>query len=80
MIDLEQILVIGLGSLVLVNFFAALALTIDWWRVAVHLRRFRKYWRVTVEQRMTDRERRAVCAVVHGVRVWLILYVAWTGW
>jgi hypothetical protein len=71
MIDIEQILVIGVASLVLVNFFAALALTIDWRRVAVHLRRFRKYWRVRLQQ-MSEEERQ-----VNAMGAGLVVFFVW---
>jgi hypothetical protein len=62
-----------LGSLTGALFFLAVALAGDWYRAV-------KYWTVVYRRYATDEERRAVRAVVHGVRVWLILYVAWTGW
>jgi hypothetical protein len=59
MIDLEQILVIGIGSLVLVNFALALALTIDWRPAIVRLRRTAKAVRVEWSQ-MDERDRRVI--------------------
>jgi hypothetical protein len=59
MIDLEQILVIGIGSLVLVNFALALALTIDWRSTGNRLRRTAKVVRVEWSQ-MDERDRRVI--------------------
>jgi hypothetical protein len=73
MIDFEKILVIAVGSLVLANFFMALALTIDW-------HRFRHYWTVRIEQGATDEERRALVYVGRFVWAWLLALVAWKGW
>jgi hypothetical protein len=59
MIDLEQIIVIGIGSLVLANFALALALTIDWHSTGNRLRRTAKAVRVEWSQ-MDERDRRVI--------------------
>ena len=56
MIDLEKIVVIGLGSLVIVNFVAALLLTLDWRRIAYRWGRVRKWYAVYWSQ-LDDAER-----------------------
>jgi hypothetical protein len=58
-LDLEQILVIALGSLVLANFALALALTIDWRSTGNRLQRTAKAVRVEWSQ-MDERDRRVI--------------------
>jgi hypothetical protein len=80
MIDLEKILVIAVGSLVLVNFFAMLALTVDWRRVAVRVRRIVKYWRVTYRRMQPEkRQEYAFGASVVVFFAWWALAIV-KGW
>jgi ABC-type nickel/cobalt efflux system permease component RcnA len=80
MIDLEKILVIAVGSLVIVNFCAALALTVDWRRTAVRVRRFVKYWRVTYARMQPEkRQEYAFGASVVVFFAWWALVIV-KGW
>jgi uncharacterized membrane protein len=71
-----------LGSLTLALFVLSLALVsdLDWSVWADRLSRFRKWLRVTFDQCVTERERRAVRYVGRFVWVWLLLIVAAKGW
>jgi hypothetical protein len=74
-IDLEQILVIAVGSLVLANFVVALALTIDRRRVYVRARRAAKYYRVHWSQ-LTDADRAVMRWMGRAVWVMVLLMAA----
>jgi hypothetical protein len=78
-IDLEKILVIAVGSLVLVNFVAALASTINWRAVARLWRRRAKVLRVTWEQ-TDERDRGVMVWTGRAAYVWLLVAVAMIGW
>jgi hypothetical protein len=74
MIDLEQILVIGIGLLVLALYFSALALTIDWQRAAERWGRAAKYWRVLWKQ-ADERDRDVMVWTMRAAWVWVLIVV-----
>lgn len=95
MIDLEKILVIGLGSLVIVNFCLALALTIDWTPFrrmfeAESRARAAKWWAVCYLQweratfpgatRLAWRRYLLRSARVAWVTVLVVVAAPWKGW
>jgi hypothetical protein len=76
----ERAWVILLGLLVLFNFAAALACTIDWTSTIDRLHRLGKWARVTYEQSASPAERRALVYVRRGLWLWVLVWVGWKGW